>query len=86
MLHTLRERGGVGGCSPSSSRMVIDPYDVHATRFPLDPCNLQFSGVCCTCWCWALVGIGVIHASVGLEMSVLVIHAGVWLKMSGVGL
>ena len=38
-------RGDVGGHSPSSSRTVGDPYDVHATRFPPDPHSLQFAGV-----------------------------------------
>jgi len=48
MLYTLGERGDVGGCSPSSSRTVRDPHNVHASDamgFPPDPCHLQFAGI-----------------------------------------
>jgi len=46
MLYTLGERGDVGGRSPSSSRTVRDPHNVHASDamgFPPDPCCLQFA-------------------------------------------
>ena len=49
MLYTLGERGDVSRHSPSSSRTVRDPHNVHAsdaTGFPPpDPRHLQFAGV-----------------------------------------
>ena len=57
---------------------IWDPYDVCATRFPPDPRHLQFGlympvfGSKQRCW--------VVHASVGFEMLVLVVHIGAQLK------
>jgi len=57
---------------------VWDPYDVHATGFPPDPHHLQFGLYTLVFgskhWCW------VVHAGVGFEMSVLVVHTGAQLK------
>jgi len=53
---------------------IWDPYDVRATGFPPDPHHLQTPVFSSKHRCW------VIHAGVGFETSVLVIHAGARLK------
>ncbi|KIJ99512.1 hypothetical protein K443DRAFT_39177, partial [Laccaria amethystina LaAM-08-1] len=61
---------------------VWGPYDVHATGFPPDPHCLQLGhmpvfGSKQRCW--------VVHAGVGFETSVLVVHTGAQLKTSVLG-
>jgi hypothetical protein len=78
--------------APPSSRTV--GYDVHATRFPPDPCRLQFAS-----WRWALhTGVELytpafgskrrvwaVHAGIGFETSGIVVHADVQLETSASG-
>jgi hypothetical protein len=55
-----------------------------APRMSMPPDSHRIFG--CTRRRWALhIGIGVVRAGLGSEASVLVIHAGVRLKMFGVG-